>query len=322
MTPALSIDNLSVDYLSRHQALRAVDQVSLQVQPGEILAVVGESGCGKSTLAKAMMGLFADNKDVRVEGRVELAGQSLLELSGKQLAKLRGDNLAMVFQDPMSSLNPVIRIGKQVGEVPRLHHGDSWSAARDKAGQQLAAVGIPSARKRLDQFPHQFSGGMRQRVMIAMATIGQPDLLIADEPTTALDVTVQGQILKLLVDMVEEQDCGLLFITHDLAVVAQIADRVAVMYAGRIAEEGAVADVFAHPTHPYTEGLLGALPTGSRQDLVSIPGQPPDLADLAAGCHFEPRCPLAVNTCKQQQPPLEGQDGHRKACWEREVDHG
>ncbi len=318
--PILIVRGLSVDFQTRQGRLRAVDNIDLDLHPGEMLAVVGESGCGKSTLSRAIMGLHEQTPEAQVSGSIRLRGDELAGKTERDWCALRGDRLGMVFQDPMSSLNPVYRIGAQVAEVPCLHGGVDRRDAWRQAVESLGGVGIPSPAERADQYPYEFSGGMRQRVVIAMATIGSPDVLIADEPTTALDVTIQAQIMKLMLDMRQQTNCGILLITHDLAVVAQTCDRVMVMYAGRIAEQGPVKEVFKHPTHPYTRGLLATIPGDDPPDrLPAIPGQPPELKSLGAGCPFAPRCDLAQPHCGERHPPLEGTPDHQVACWEREV---
>jgi len=314
----LDVEDLSVTFPSERGVVHAVDGASLHVEAGETLALVGESGSGKSVTALTLLGLAGDAARV-VRGRARFDGIDLLQLPRRELRRLRGNRIGMIFQEPMSSLNPVLTIGKQVAEPIRLHRGLSWHAARERAVELLERVSIPDARHRLDSYPHHFSGGMRQRVMIAMALACDPRLIIADEPTTALDVTVQAQILALLRRVTEETGAALLLITHDLGVVARAADRVAVMYAGRIAETAPVRELYARPAHPYTQGLLDSVPTltgrpGSR--LATIPGQPPDLAGLPPGCPFAPRCPHARADCRDARPVLERvAPGHWRACF-------
>lgn len=315
--PLLSIEDLSVSFHTEHGIVRAVDGVNLQVDAGETLAIVGESGSGKSVTALSILGLLADNARIS-GGRTRFDGVDLRALSDIELRGIRGNRISMIFQEPMSSLNPVLTIGRQVAEPIWLHQGKSWEQALEQAAALLNKVTIPDARERLDQYPHHFSGGMRQRVMIAMALACNPRLIIADEPTTALDVTVQAQILELLKNLTRETGAALILITHDLGVVARYAERVAVMYAGRIIETAPARTLYANPSHPYTRGLLAAVPSltgipGSR--LATIPGQPPNLARLPPGCAFAPRCPHARDACRVAIPPLvEIAHNHTRAC--------
>ena len=302
----LSINNLSVSFQTDRGVVQAVDQVSFDVDPGETLAIVGESGSGKSVTALSILQLLGDAGTIS-DGQIVFDGQNLLDLPEKDIRNIRGDRIAMIFQEPMSSLNPVLTIGKQVAEPIWLHRKKTWNEALDQAEELIKKVSIPDARQRLDAYPHQFSGGMRQRVMIAMALACEPKLIIADEPTTALDVTVQAQILSLLKNLTTELNSALILITHDLGVVARYADRVAVMYGGRIVESATAAELYKHPKHPYTEGLMASIPTldgepGSR--LQTIEGQPPDLLHMPAGCAFHPRCPYAAEICKHAKPSL------------------
>ena len=313
----LSINNLSVSFQTDRGVVQAVDQVSFDVDAGETLAIVGESGSGKSVTALSILQLLGDAGTIS-DGQIVFDGQNLLDLPEKDIRNIRGDRIAMIFQEPMSSLNPVLTIGKQVAEPIWLHRKKTWNEALDQAEELIKKVSIPDARQRLDAYPHQFSGGMRQRVMIAMALACEPKLIIADEPTTALDVTVQAQILSLLKNLTTELNSALILITHDLGVVARYADRVAVMYGGRIVESATAAELYKHPNHPYTEGLMASIPTldgepGSR--LQTIEGQPPDLLHMPAGCAFHPRCPYAAEICKQTKPPLkEVEANHFRAC--------
>ena len=313
----LSINNLSVSFQTDRGIVQAVDQVSFDVDAGETLAIVGESGSGKSVTALSILQLLGDAGTIS-DGQIVFEGQNLLDLPEKDIRNIRGDRIAMIFQEPMSSLNPVLTIGKQVAEPIWLHRKKTWNEALDQAEELIKKVSIPDARQRLDAYPHQFSGGMRQRVMIAMALACEPKLIIADEPTTALDVTVQAQILSLLKNLTTELNSALILITHDLGVVARYADRVAVMYGGRIVESATAAELYKHPKHPYTEGLMASIPTldgepGSR--LQTIEGQPPDLLHMPAGCAFHPRCPYAAEICKQTKPPLkEVEANHFRAC--------
>ncbi|MDP1674154.1 MAG: ABC transporter ATP-binding protein [Burkholderiales bacterium] len=301
----IEVENLHVSFATPRGTVRAVDGLSWNIRPGEVLALVGESGCGKSVSALALLRLLADN--ARVEGRIVFEGRDLLQLPVDALPAIRGRDIAMIFQDPLSALNPVLRIGFQVAEPLRIHLGMSAPAAKRRAIELLQRVGIPDAARRVDDYPHQLSGGMRQRVVIATAIACNPRLIIADEPTTALDVTLQAQILGLLRELAREQGIALLLITHNLGIVARYADRVSVMYAARMAEEGPAAALFARPLHPYTAGLLRAVPRldrprGTRLD--TIEGAPPDLLDLPAGCRFAPRCAWRIEACTQTLPEL------------------
>ncbi len=319
MSPALlDIEDLSVSFRTDRGIVRAVQGVTLHVRAGETLAIVGESGSGKSVTALSILRLLGDAGSID-SGRIVFDGENLLELSEDAMRQIRGDRIAMIFQEPMSSLNPVLTIGKQVAEPIRLHRGTSWKKAYARAAELLERVRIPDAEGRLEDYPHHFSGGMRQRVMIAMALACRPRLIIADEPTTALDVTVQAQILELLKELTREADSALILITHDLGVVARYADRVAVMYAGRIVETASARTLYAQPAHPYTEGLMASIPgiegeIGAR--LRTIEGQPPDLAHLPRGCPFAPRCRFAADACTVSPPSLEsvGED-HYRACY-------
>ncbi len=300
-----AVKDLSVEFATRHGWVDVVDGVSFELRRGETLAIVGESGSGKSVTSLACMGLLPRAGRVS-NGSVELEGVDLTSLSDQEMSRVRGDSIAMVFQEPMTSLNPAFRVGDQIAEVVRRHREFSRTEAHARAVEMLDLVGIPRAEQRSRDYPHEFSGGMRQRVMIAMALACDPGVVIADEPTTALDVTIQAQVLDLLSSMRSQLGMGLLFITHDLGVVADIADRVIVMYGGQLVEEGTVDDLFENPKHPYTEGLLRSMPTtGSRGNrLGSIPGQPPDPWAKPAGCRFAPRCPYAVERCRTEVPEL------------------
>jgi oligopeptide transport system ATP-binding protein len=314
----LNIEDLSVSFHTDRGLVRAVDSVSLHVAAGETLAIVGESGSGKSVTALSILRLIGDSGSID-RGRVLLAGQNLLDLDDAGIRDIRGDRIAMIFQEPMSSLNPVLTIGSQVAEPMRIHRGRNKRDALDKAAELLARVAIPDAKERLNDYPHHFSGGMRQRAMIAMALACEPEVIIADEPTTALDVTVQAQILSLLKELTREFNSALILITHDLGVVARYADRVAVMYAGRIVETAAARDLYKNPRHPYTQGLMESIPgvngeAGKR--LISIEGQPPSLDDLPPGCSFAPRCKYARAECRLGKPALEPiADDHLRACF-------
>ncbi|WP_248928355.1 ABC transporter ATP-binding protein [Paenibacillus hamazuiensis] len=314
----LEVQQLKTYFKTDQGTAPSVNGVSFSVNRGETLAIVGESGCGKSVTSLSIMGLVASPGEI-VGGEIRFEGRDLLKLNRKELRKLRGNEISMIFQEPMTSLNPVFTVGFQISEVFRVHQGLDKPAARQKSMEMLEKVGIPNAGKVVDSFPHQLSGGMRQRVMIAMALACRPKLLIADEPTTALDVTIQAQILELIDTLAKEQNTGVILITHDLGVVAEMADRVVVMYAGQIVEEASVYDLFAHPRHPYTIGLLGSLPKLDEQkdELASIPGMVPHLLDMPSGCSFHPRCPFAASECAKMNPelaPVKHTEGHRVRC--------
>ncbi len=319
MAKLLEVRNLTTRFRTERGAVMAVDDVSFDVDAGETLAIVGESGSGKSVTALSLMRLIPNPPGEITAGSVMFEGQDLLKLSDAEMQAVRGDRIAMIFQEPMTSLNPSLTVGLQVGEPVQLHRGASWKAALEKAGELLARVRIPDAKARVDAYPHQFSGGMRQRAMIAMALACQPKLIIADEPTTALDVTVQSQILSLLKELTRETGAALILITHDLGVVARYADRVSVMYAGRVVETGTAREIYKMPQHPYTRGLMACVPRldgvlGDR--LVPIEGSPPDLTRLPPGCAFAPRCSVAEPGCLKARPVLEDVGGgHRKACF-------
>jgi peptide/nickel transport system ATP-binding protein/oligopeptide transport system ATP-binding protein len=318
--PLLEVEGLHVRFRTDDGVVRAVDGVSLELAHGEILAVVGESGCGKSVTAQTIMGLTRTT-NAEFEGSVRLRGRELLGAPAAELQRVRGKEIAMVFQDPMTSLNPVHRVGDQIVEQIRAHEEVSKREAGERAVELLERVGIPRARDRARSYPHEFSGGMRQRVMIAMALSCDPDVLIADEPTTALDVTVQAQILERIRSLRETADAGVILVTHDLGVVADIADRIAVMYAGRIVEEGTLDEVFYDPQHPYTWGLLGSIARLDRprpKRLPAIAGAPPSLLAPPEGCHFRPRCPHEFEQCSQTpalEPRLPEAPGHCDRCW-------
>ncbi len=314
--PLLEVAGLRTHIRLRRETVKAVDGVSLTIAPGETVGLVGESGCGKSMTGMSIMGLLPSGGSI-VEGSITLRGRDLVGLSQGELRKLRGNEIAMVFQDPMTSLNPTMTIGEQIAEPVRIHRGASKQAARDRAAEVLDLVGMPRSKERLDSYPHQLSGGLRQRVVIAMALACEPKVLIADEPTTALDVTIQSQILSLLDDLRERLTMGMLLITHDLGVVAGRADRVMVMYAGRIVEQGSTHEVFDQMRHPYTQALLESIPrveTDRSATLYSIPGAPPDLAEPPVGCRFAARCRYAQDRCRAEDPGLEGGD-HAFACF-------
>ena len=320
----LDVRDLHTSFKTSDGVVRAVDGVDFHVDRGEILGLVGESGCGKSVTSLSLMGLVAPPGKVDA-GEVIFDGQDLLTLSPKELRAMRGDRISMIFQQPTSSLNPVYNVGRQIGEVLELHRKMKRGPARERAGEMLRMVGIPDPVSRLSAFPHSLSGGMAQRVMIAMALALEPELLIADEPTTALDVTIQAQILDLMRGLQRETGTAIILITHDLGVVAEMCDRVAVMYAGEIVEQTDVKSLFANPKHPYTQGLIGSVPIlGSVQDqLATIPGAVPNLIDLPPACRFAPRCvprvQLSVPHCEEIHPELrpveEGGTGHDVRCW-------
>jgi oligopeptide/dipeptide ABC transporter ATP-binding protein len=319
--PLLSVRDLRVGFATEGGLLQAVDGVSFDLRPGEVLAIVGESGSGKSVTAQTMIGLTR-SKNSRIEGSVRLDGEELIEADDATMRRLRGERIGMVFQDPMTSFNPVYRIGNQIVEAIRAHDGDvGKEQGRQRVVELLESVGIPNAERRVDAYPHEFSGGMRQRAMIAMALALEPEVLIADEPTTALDVTIQAQILRLLEDLNRERGLATILITHDLGVVAEVADRVLVMYAGKVVEEGTLDEIFYDPQHPYTWGLMGSLTRLDRprpHRLPQIAGSPPSLLDLPKGCPFRPRCPHEFSKCPEY-PALEARlpeaPDHRDRCW-------
>ncbi len=316
MSAALEVDRLCVDLHTVNGTVRAVNKVSFSVQKGRTLALLGESGCGKSITAQSIAGLLDPVAEV-VGGAVRVAGTDVLTLSQSARKKLAGPVLSIVFQDALTALNPVQPVGRQLGEPFRIHQGLSRRKAREKAIELMEIVGIPEPRARARSYPHQFSGGMRQRLLIAMAVALGPDVLLADEPTTALDVTVQAQIMRLLRDLRASGDMALVLITHDLAMVAEEADDVAVMYAGNVVETGPVAEVFAHPRHPYTKGLLDSVPEHAQRGrpLPAVPGSPPELSAVPSGCVFQARCPLARDRCAEERPALRPIDeGRSTAC--------
>ncbi|HEX3690662.1 MAG TPA: ABC transporter ATP-binding protein [Solirubrobacteraceae bacterium] len=331
----LEVDELQVSFVTEDGVVRAVDGVSFTLGRGEVVAIVGESGSGKSVTAMTLMGLTR-GPNSRFGGSAKLHGEELVTASEDKLRRIRGEEIAMIFQDPISSLSPVHRIGDQIVEQIRAHEKVSKAAALDRAVQLMERVGIPRAAERARAYPHEFSGGMRQRAMIAMALSLSPSVLIADEPTTALDVTIQAQILEEIRQLSRESDSGVIFVTHDLGVVADIADRVVVMYSGRVVEQGTLNEIFYDPQHPYTWGLLGSVTRMDREPphrLPAIPGQPPSLVNAPTGCHFRPRCPHAFDKCGEV-PALESHvnddPGHLDRCWldvaekrtRREVEEG
>ena len=316
----LEVDNLQVSFVTEDGVVKAVDGVSFTLDRGEVVAIVGESGSGKSVTAMTLMGLTR-GANARFAGSAKLQGGELVTATEAKLQKIRGEEIAMIFQDPISSLSPVHRIGDQIVEQIRTHEKISKAAALDRTVQLMERVGIPRASERARAYPHEFSGGMRQRAMIAMALSLSPSVLIADEPTTALDVTIQAQILEEIRQLSQESDSGVIFVTHDLGVVADIADRVVVMYSGRVVEQGTLNEIFYDPQHPYTWGLLGSVTRMDREPphrLPAIPGQPPSLVNAPSGCHFRPRCPHAFDKCGEV-PPLESHvnddPDHLDRCW-------
>ena len=322
--PLLEIDNLQTHFFTAAGAVRAVDGVSYEVRAGEVLGVVGESGCGKSVTALSILRLVADPPGRIVGGAIRFEGTNLLELSEAEMEAVRGNDISMIFQEPMTSLNPLMTIGRQISEAIALHQGLPRREALARATEMLRRVHIPEPEHRIHAYPHQLSGGMRQRAMIAMALSCNPKLLIADEPTTALDVTIQAQILDLMRELQDASGTAIILITHDMGVVAENADRVVVMYAGRKVEEASADDLFERPGHPYTKGLLGSLPNlevaartdGRRARLNEIKGMVPSLANLPRGCSFAPRCGFATAECRAEYPPLLAhRPGHWVACW-------
>jgi peptide/nickel transport system ATP-binding protein len=309
--PLLEVRDLRTSFRTDDGIVKAVEGVSFSIEKGQTLGIVGESGCGKSVTCLTIMGLNNPRNTITA-GEALWKGENLLAMKPSQLRAIRGREIAMIFQDPMTALNPVYRIGRQLEEAVLIHHDVTRAAARRTALDLLKAVGIPRAEERIDDYPHQFSGGMRQRVMIAMALVNNPDLLIADEPTTALDVTTQAQILNLMKRIQHEFGSAIILITHDLGVVAETADDVVVMYAARVQEEAPVQRLFSHPNHPYTWGLLGSLPRLDQETerLVQIPGQPPSLLNPPRGCRFHARCPHVMNICLQTEPPLAPVESH------------
>jgi oligopeptide transport system ATP-binding protein len=317
----LEIQHLSTAFATSAGTIHAVNDVSFSVSSGETLGVVGESGSGKTVTMLTIMGLLRESPNVSVTGKVRFQDSDLIEMSAKRLRAIRGKDLAMVFQDPMTSLNPVLTVGRQLTEPLTVHLGLSQKEARDRAVELLRMVEIPAAERRLSDYPHQFSGGMRQRLMLAMALACHPRLLIADEPTTSLDVTVQAAIIELIGRLRDELQMAVIWITHDLSILARLADRVVVMYAGRVVEEARVDDLFYHPRHPYSIGLLNSVPrtdTGNRERLASIEGNLPSLIDYPSGCPFAARCPYRIERCPVDRPELESVGGpHTVACWVR-----
>jgi len=315
--PLLEVRNLRVEFPTRRGTLRAIDDVSFDIAPGEVLGVVGESGAGKSITGAAIIGLLEPPGRI-AGGEIRLAGRRIDDLAPAQMRRIRGKEIGAIFQDPLTSLNPLYTVGRQIIETIEAHLDLTASQARARAIDLLKSTGIPAAEARIDHFPHQFSGGMRQRVVIALALAAEPRLIVADEPTTALDVSIQAQIIALLKRLCREHGTAVMLVTHDMGVIAETADRVAVMYAGRIAEIGPVADVIHRPQHPYTVGLMGSIPSvgETRERLAQIDGAMPRLNAIPVGCAFNPRCPRAFDTCRERRPDLVAAAGaSRAACW-------
>lgn len=312
----LELKDLHVHYVTSEADVHAVNGISLELYKGRTLGLVGETGAGKTTVARTILGILPKPAGRVVSGKVIFEGQDVYSLTEKELEKIRGSKITMIFQDPMTALNPVMTVGDQIAEVVELHNGGNKALAKERAIEMLETVGIPA--ERYMEYPHQFSGGMKQRVVIAIALACNPTLLLADEPTTALDVTIQAQVLELMKKLNAENDTSMILITHDLGVVAEMCDDVAIVYAGQIVEKGSLEDIFDHPQHPYTEGLFGALPSMKEDDeerLKPIAGMPPDPTDLPTGCYFHPRCPYATEKCAQCAPEIhEVSPGHLVQC--------
>ncbi len=318
----LEVRNLKVDFRTRNGIAHVLDGIEFSLSKGEILGIVGESGCGKSMTALAIMGLIPSPPGKVAGGEIVYRGENLLRASKERMRRIRGNRISMIFQEPMTALNPVFTVGDQIAESIVLHQGLSRRAALDRAVELLREVHIPAPERRIGEFPHQLSGGMRQRIMIAIALACEPDILIADEPTTALDVTVQAQVFDLLLELQQDRDMAIVMITHDMGVIAEMTGRVLVMYAGRIIETAAVDDLLQNPQHPYTRGLTACVPQLSddpeaeRVALMEIPGVVPPLTELGVGCAFEPRCDFRMPVCAQSRPsPVEAGAGHSAACW-------
>jgi oligopeptide/dipeptide ABC transporter ATP-binding protein len=315
-TNVLEVKNLSIEFEIDEKYYKAVSDISFDIRQGETLGLVGESGCGKSVTSLALMRLL--KADTKINGTISYQGEDLLGLKEYEMRAIRGNEISMIFQEPMTSLNPVHKIGVQISESLMIHRSLSVKAARKESIELLQRVGIPRAEQIVDDYPHQLSGGMRQRVMIAIAMACNPKLLIADEPTTALDVTIQAQILDLMRNVAKENGTSILLITHDLGVVAEMCDRVAVMYAGKIVEQGLVRDIFKNPQHPYTQGLLKTIPkmVGERERLHPIDGNVPSLRNMPVGCRFAPRCPHVMDICREKDPePFDMENEHYARCW-------
>lgn len=317
----LSVEDLRTHFTTRWGTVKAVDGISFDLRKGETLGIVGESGCGKSVTMLSLMRLIPVPPGQIVSGKIVLDGEDIVPISEQEMAEIRGSKIALIIQDPMTSLNPVFSIGNQVEEAIEIHQDIPKQSIMDRALEVLRKVNIPAAETRVKDYPHQMSGGMRQRVVGAIGISCQPQVLIADEPTTSLDVTIQAQYLELLKDIQKDSDLSIIFITHDFGIVAKMCDRVAVMYAGRIVEHGSVRDIFNNPSHPYTEALLASVPRMDRvvDRLFSIEGQPPPLHDLPVGCAFADRCPVVMDKCRESYPEIKAvSDGHTAACWKVE----
>ena len=317
----LSVEDLRTHFTTRWGTVKAVDGISFDLRKGETLGIVGESGCGKSVTMLSLMRLIPTPPGRIVSGKIVLDGEDIVPIDEQEMAQIRGSKIALIIQDPMTSLNPVFSIGDQVEEAIKIHQDIPKTSIVDRALEVLRKVNIPAAETRVKDYPHQMSGGMRQRVVGAIGISCQPQVLIADEPTTSLDVTIQAQYLKLLKDIQKDSDLSIIFITHDFGIVAKMCDRVAVMYAGRIVEHGSVRDIFNKPSHPYTEALLASVPRMDRvvDRLFSIEGQPPPLHDLPVGCAFADRCPVVMDKCRDEYPEIKAvSDGHTAACWKVE----
>lgn len=322
--PLLEVRDLQVEFRTKAGVAQAINGLDFTLNAGETLAILGESGSGKSVTAQTIMGILDMPPGHIAGGEIRYRGEDLLTMPAEKRRKLRGASISMIFQDALSSLNPVLPVGWQIAEMFRVHRGMKRKEARERAVEMMRRVGIPAAEKRVGDFPHQFSGGMRQRIMIAMAIALDPDVLIADEPTTALDVTVQAQVMRLLKELQVEYNMGLILITHDLGVVADVADKIAVMYAGRVMETADVFEIYRRPAHPYTRGLLQSIPRVDGQDdrLKAIPGLPPMLTDMPTGCPFNPRCEFATDRCRTERPDLrQVASGHASACHYAEKIH-
>lgn len=318
MSNLLEVKNLNTHFYTEDGVVKAVNGVNFSLKPGETLGIVGESGCGKSITSLSIMKLIPNPPGKIVDGEITFDGKNIIEMAESEMQAIRGNDIAMIFQEPMTSLNPVFTIGSQIMESIMLHQKLDKRAAKDRCIEMLKLVGIPRAEEAIKEYPHQFSGGMRQRAMIAMALSCNPKLLIADEPTTALDVTIQAQIIELMKELKEKLNTAIMLITHDLGVVAEMADHVIVMYAGKVVEEANVVDLFKNPKHPYTKGLMKSKPNleGNERRLDVIPGSVPNPLDMPKGCSFNPRCSYAMDRCRQDAPELKGIDGGRKvSCW-------
>jgi peptide/nickel transport system ATP-binding protein len=323
MRPLLEVKNLRVEFPTRHGTLRALDDISFDIAPGEILGVVGESGAGKSLTGAAIIGLLEPPGRIAA-GQIVFDGQRIDQLDADQMRRIRGRHIGAVFQDPLTSLNPLYTVGRQLVETIRTHLPLNETQARERAVDLLRQTGIPAPQARVDQYPHQFSGGMRQRVVIALALAAEPRLIVADEPTTALDVSIQAQIIALLKRLAREQGAAVMLVTHDMGVIAETCDRVAVMYAGRIAEMGPVRDVIHRPAHPYSRGLMGSIPAmdEDRERLLQIDGAMPRLTAIPTGCAFHPRCSQAFDRCRRERPDMMAAGPTQAACWLHAADDG